>query len=78
MTELPRRFWVEVGLAVFSAFLILLTLVWKDWIEIVFRVDPDHGNGSFEWLLVTLAIVGTVTFSTLARHEWERAQAATT
>jgi hypothetical protein len=78
MTELPRRFWIEVGLAVFSALLLLLTLVWKDWIEVVLRIDPDHGNGSFEWLLVTLAIVGTVTFSTVARHEWERARAATT
>ncbi len=74
MTELPRRFWVEFGLAVFSAFLLLVTLLWKDWIEIVFRVDPDHGNGSFEWLIVTVAILGTVTFSTLARLEWRRAQ----
>jgi hypothetical protein len=76
MTELPRRFWVEVGLAVFCAFLILITLVWKDWIEIVFRVAPDHGNGSFEWLLVTLAVAGTVIFSSLARVEWQRAREA--
>jgi len=77
MTDLPRRFWVEVGLAVFCAFLILLTLAWKDWIELVFRVDPDHGNGSFEWLLVTLAVAGTVTFWSLARVEWRRARGAT-
>jgi len=77
MTQLPRRFWLEVGLAGFSAFLLLLTLATREWIEIVFRVDPDHGNGSLEWLVVVAALVATMTFSVLARIEWQRAREAT-
>jgi len=72
MTHPSRRFWVEVGLAVVSAILFLATIVWRDWIEIVFRVDPDHGNGSFEWLVVAATALGAVTFSVLARSEWRR------
>jgi hypothetical protein len=31
-----------------------LTAIWPDWIEAVFRVDPDSGNGSLEWALVAV------------------------
>lgn len=77
MTQVPRRFWLELGLAGFSAFLLLLTLVTREWVELIFRVDPDRGNGSFEWLVVVTALVATVTFSMLARLEWQRAKEAT-
>ena len=77
MTQLPRRFWLELGLAGFSAVLLLLTLVTREWIELVFRVDPDHGNGSLEWLVVLAALACTVTFSVLARLEWQRAREVT-
>jgi hypothetical protein len=77
MTQLPRRFWLEVGLAALSAILLLATIFWRDWIEIVFRVDPDHGNGSFEWLIVGVTAFGAVTCSILARLDWRRAQEAT-
>ena len=78
MTQLPRRFWLELGLAGFSAFLLVLTLITREWIEAIFGVDPDHGNGSLEWLIVVAALVATVTFSVLARLEWQRAREATT
>ena len=74
MARLPRRFWLEFGLAGFSAFLLLLTLVTREWMELLFRVDPDQGNGSLEWLVVVAALVSTVTFSVLARLEWQRAR----
>jgi hypothetical protein len=76
MTHPSRRFRVEVGLAALSALLFLATLVWRDWIEIVFRVDPDRGNGSFEWLVVAVTGMGAVTFSVLARNEWRRTVAS--
>jgi hypothetical protein len=68
-----RRFWIEAGLASVSGFLVLLTLVTKDWIEAVFRVDPDHGNGTFEWLIVAVLLATTVSFGLLARAERARA-----
>ena len=76
--RLPKRVRVEVWLSGSSAVLALLTLVWKDWIEIVFRVDPDHGDGSAEWWLVAgLAVVAVTTFA-LSRWELRRLHAATT
>jgi hypothetical protein len=70
-----RRFWIEAGLACVSAVALLLTVVWHDWIELVFRVDPDHGNGTAEWLVVLITASATVASSTLAVTEWRRAHA---
>ena len=77
MHHLPRRFWLEASLGAASLILLVVTLFWRDWIEIVFRVDPDHGNGSFEWLLVGVLAVAAITCSILARLDWQRAQEAT-
>ena len=63
---------VRLALAVGSAVLFVVTLIWHDWIEIVFRVDPDRGNGWLEWLIVVLAFGLTLTFSISARLEWRR------
>lgn len=75
--DLSRRFWLEAGLAAASVVLLVATFFWKDWIEIVFRVDPDNGSGSFEWLIVGVTAVAAVTCSVLARMEWKRAQEVT-
>jgi hypothetical protein len=70
----PRaRFWAEAFLASVSGVFLILTLLWKDWIEIVFGVDPDHHNGSVEWLIVAVSLVVTVVFFVLAQLEWRRA-----
>lgn len=75
--RLTRRpgplFWVESILAFITAFLAVLTLVWRDWIEGVFGFDPDHHNGSFEWELVIACGIATVLLSALARRQWQRA-----
>lgn len=74
--RLPKRIRVEMGLAVASAALALLTLIWKDWIEIVFRVDPDHGDGTAEWWVVAgLAVVAVAGFA-LSRWELRRLDTA--
>jgi hypothetical protein len=67
-------FWAETALASFTAFLAVLTLVWRDWIEGVFGFDPDHHNGSFEWDLVIACGLLTLVFGALARREWRRAR----
>jgi len=69
------RFWVESGLAVLSGCLALVTLVWHNWIELLFGVEPDGGDGSFEWGLVVFLLSATMIFSVLARVEWRRARA---
>lgn len=66
-------FWAESILASLSAFLVVLTAVWPDWIEGIFGFDPDHHNGSFEWELVAVCCLLTVAFATLARREWRGA-----
>lgn len=71
-----RGFWVKLALAAICAVLFVVTLVWHDWIEIMFRADPDHGSGWLEWFIVVLAFGLTLTFSISARREWRRPVAA--
>ncbi len=70
------RFWLESGLAMITGILFVVTLVWQDWIEIIFHVDPDSGNGSLEWLIVGVLLIATLTLVFLARYEWRRARTA--
>ena len=69
---LRARFWIEVVMASVTGFVAILTLVWRDWIETVFGVDPDHGNGSLEWIVVVALAVVTVALVVGARVEWRR------
>jgi hypothetical protein len=73
MFNVRRRFWIELGLAALSGVLLLLTLVRKDWVELAFGVDPDRGDGRFEWELQVVLVVATVTCSVVARLDWVEA-----
>jgi hypothetical protein len=59
-----NRWRVEYVLASIFAVLGLVTAVVPDWIEAVFKVNPDAGNGGIEWIVVTvfgvLALVAAV------------------
>jgi hypothetical protein len=68
-------FWVEAVVSGLGVFLGLLTIVWHDWIEGVFGVDPDHGNGSVEWIAVLVLLVIGAGAGALARRQWRRAHA---
>ncbi len=70
--RLRPRFWVETVMSMSSFVFAMLTLLWKDWIELVFRVDPDQHSGSLEMTIVLSAIAITVIAATLARAEWRR------
>ena len=72
-TKLHRRFWIDAVLGSAAGALTLLTLVWRDWIEIVLRVDPDQHSGFLEWLVVGVLIVVAVLSGGLAHHELRRA-----
>jgi len=65
-----RRFWFEAGLGALSAFLFVLTLFVPDWIEAVFRVDPDQHSGSLEWGVAAVLAVVSVASGSLALREW--------
>ena len=70
-----RRFAIECALALVSIVLLLATLVSREWIEIVFGVDPDRGSGALEWLLVACFVATTTVFALLARVDRRRLQA---
>jgi hypothetical protein len=69
---LRRRFWLETGMAIVTSMLFVITVAQRDWIEIIFRVDPDNRNGSLEWLIVGVLLVVTITLFALASYEWRR------
>jgi hypothetical protein len=65
-----KRFWIEAALAGLTGILLIVTLVWKDWIEIVFGVEPDVGSGELEWLIAFGFLLATVIFSLAATWEY--------
>jgi hypothetical protein len=51
-----------------SFLLALFTIVIPNWIEALFGVDPDHGNGLLEYLVVLLFLLIGVSTQVVARH----------
>jgi len=74
MTQhLRRRFWIELILAGVNSALLALTIVWTEWIELIFEADPDGGSGELEWAIVAVTLGLSLVFAMLARFEWRRA-----
>ena len=71
---LRSRFWIESILASATGILTIVTIFWRDWIEAVFGVDPDHGNGSAEWAAVAVLALAAALFAAGARIEWRHAR----
>jgi len=66
------RFLIETGASVAAAVLCLTTLLWRNWIELAFGVDPDRGSGALEWTIVFGALAIAVGASLAARAQWRR------
>jgi hypothetical protein len=71
-----RRFWVEVTVAGLVTALAITTLVWRDWFEAISGEDPDHGDGSLEWLVTGALAIAALLTAALARREWHRSRPA--
>jgi hypothetical protein len=76
--RLRTRFWLETLCAAATGLLALITALWHDWIELVFGVDPDAGNGAAEWLVVVVLVAVTAALALAARYERRRAAAQPT
>ena len=71
-SEQRRKFWLESIAGSITGSLAILTVFWPQWIEAVFGVDPDRGNGSAEWLTVGILLIATVLLAVDAHLVWRR------
>ena len=72
MERLRRRLRIEVALAVVSAMLCVLTLVFPQWIEELTGLEPDAGSGALEWAVTAVFLVAAVASAMLARRDYRR------
>ena len=61
---------LETAVALLAGILGILTIFWHDWIEALTGQDPDHHNGSVEWLVVAGLLAVAVTAGLTARRRW--------
>jgi hypothetical protein len=71
-SDLKTRARIESGLAVLTAALFVLTLISREWIEALTGWDPDHGNGSLEWVIVAVLLVACASLTFRARSDWRK------
>ena len=74
--SLRTRFYPETILGIISGIMFVVTLLNHAWIETVFKVDPEQGQGWVEWAIVGGLLLVTLVLAALARYEWRRATAA--
>jgi ABC-type thiamin/hydroxymethylpyrimidine transport system permease subunit len=72
MERLRTRLRIEVVLAVMSAALCVLTLVFPEWIEELTGLEPDAGSGALEWIIAGVFLVAAVVSAVLARRDYRR------
>lgn len=73
--SLRSRFYPETILGIITGIMFVVTLLNRAWIETVFHVDPDGGQGWVEWAIVGALLAVTLVMAALARYEWRRAAA---
>jgi len=57
-------------LATLAAGLAILSLITREWIELLFGIDPDHGSGALEWAVVGGLLVTSLALALVAA--WDR------
>ena len=71
--DVRSRFWLEAAAGAVCGVLAVVTLFSREWIELVFGVDPDRGSGALEWAVVLAMFIVTAMSSVAAHREWARA-----
>ena len=66
-----RLYRIETSLAAISGVLGVVTVFWRDWLEVT-GWDPDRHSGSVEWLIAVALIAAAVALGTMARREYRR------
>jgi nitrogen fixation/metabolism regulation signal transduction histidine kinase len=69
------RFWWQTGFSVVALVLALVTVISREWIELLTGWDPDRGSGTLEWVLVAVLGLVAIALGAAARNEWHRATA---
>jgi hypothetical protein len=77
MKPSKARAGTEAAIALCAGALGILTIFWHDWIEALTGWDPDHHNGTFEWLIVAALIFVAAVLGAIAHRDWRLATAAT-
>lgn len=70
--SMRTRMWIEAALSALACLLTVVTLIWPDWIELVFDESPDGGDGSAERMFAIAWLLAAVAFGWLARRDWRR------
>lgn len=64
------RFFLAAAAASLSLVFAIVTVIWPDWIELAFRVDPDAGSGTFEWAVVAALATVSLASGWLVQRRW--------
>ena len=73
--RLKRQAKLETGVAIVAAALLVLTLITREWIELLTGWDPDGGSGALEWGIVVVLTVIAIGLSLRARSDWRKVKA---
>jgi hypothetical protein len=68
---------LETAIAACAGILGVITIIWHDWIEALTGWDPDHHNGTFEWLIVAALLAVAIVLGVVARRHWQALAAPT-
>jgi hypothetical protein len=66
---------LEFALAAVFAVLAILTALIPDWIEVVFRIEPDAGSSALEWVVVLAFGALALSAALLGRRHYRAAAA---
>jgi hypothetical protein len=64
---------LELAGAIAAGILGIVTIFWRDWIEILTGWDPDRHSGTVEWLIVVVLLVVSAVLGTSGRRHWRLA-----